>query len=458
MKRPHPPPPPPSPPSPAAAPLSAAAESPPQRRVKRCRDTIDYERLGAVGAGQYGEVSKAKDKASGRLVALKKIKMENQDGACVCRCPGGRCHSGFPTTAIREIKYLQHIRHRNIVELVEIITDYEEKKQAAEDVDAFERAGGPGDASVFMVLEYMEYDLSAMIDRCRTHAGIRLNPADVKGLFHQLLSGVQYMHHNNIMHRDLKPANILVNAQGQLKIADLGLSREWQEKRLQYTTPVITRWYRPPELLMGTKLYSPAIDIWSCGCIFAELLRLDYLVQGATEADQLDKIFALLGTPKPAFGQPQQFYDNPEYQFDVWPDVAEVCPDWATLAAADKPQPRRLQERFDGRLHKTQHKPAGGPALSYWHTLDLLERMLHLDPKRRVKAHDALDMAYFWVEPRKTEPHELPKFPTEGMHDLEMRQRHEAERARRREEAQRAHQARQASHKANTAGGHHGKP
>eukprot|EP01155_Anaeramoeba_flamelloides_P049347 Anaeramoba_flamelloidesc41513_g1_i1.p1 GENE.c41513_g1_i1~~c41513_g1_i1.p1 ORF type:complete len:186 (-),score=33.52 c41513_g1_i1:395-952(-) len=145
---------------------------------------------------------------------------------------------------------------------------------------------------VYMVMEYVDHDLSVLMKN-KTKNWLE---SEVKCLMLQLLRGIKYLHDNWIVHRDIKTSNLLLNNKGILKLADFGMAREYGDPIKQYTPLVVTLWYRAPELLLGAKTYGPEIDMWSVGCVFAELLNKEPLFPGNGELDQLDKIFRLLGT------------------------------------------------------------------------------------------------------------------------------------------------------------------
>ena len=242
----------------------------------RCWEDF-YEMQAQVGEGMYGQVYKMKEKSSNETVALKKVRMANEK-------------EGFPITAIREIKLLSKFadpserRHpasgENIVRLKEIVNS---KADADND--------NKGD--IFMVLEYMEHDLSGV----RESPNCKLTMSSIKTIMNQILTGIEDCHSNKILHRDLKCSNVLMNRGGDVKLADFGLARSAGDKK-RLTPKVITLWYRPPELLMGQQEYDYAVDIWSAGCILAELFLGKPLLPGRDESDQIAKIFDIFGTPR----------------------------------------------------------------------------------------------------------------------------------------------------------------
>eukprot|EP00257_Ricinus_communis_P014519 XP_015572216.1 cyclin-dependent kinase G-2 isoform X2 [Ricinus communis] len=237
---------------------------PPQRSVNMllgCRSVDEFERLNKIDEGTYGVVYRAKDKKTGEIVALKKVKMEKE-------------REGFPLTSLREINILLSFHHPSIVDVKEVVV-------------------GSNLDSIFMVMEYMEHDLKGLMESMKQP----FSQSEVKCLMLQLLEGVKYLHDNWVLHRDLKTSNLLLNNRGELKICDFGLARQYGSPLKPYTHLVVTLWYRAPELLLGAKQYSTAIDMWSLGCIMAELLSKEPLFNGKTEFDQLDKIFRILGTP-----------------------------------------------------------------------------------------------------------------------------------------------------------------
>mmetsp|Transcript_19314 Transcript_19314/g.55583 ORF Transcript_19314/g.55583 Transcript_19314/m.55583 type:complete len:212 (-) Transcript_19314:170-805(-) len=185
----------------------------------------------------------------------------------------------------------------------------------------------------------------------------------LKSFLYQLLLGVAYCHHHRVLHRDLKPPNLLINREGQLKLADFGLARAFGIPVRSYTHEVVTLWYRAPDVLMGSRKYSTPVDIWSIGCIFAEMVNGRPLVAGTSESDQLDRIFRLLGTPSP----------------QSYPDIVNL-PEYSQ-ALPQYPPPRGGVASLVPTL-----EPQG---------LNLLEQMLQYDPARRISAQGALEHPFF---------------------------------------------------------------
>ena len=211
------------------------------------------------GEGTYGVVYKARDKKTGKLVALKKIKHAVSE-------------EGVPSTSLREIATLKHLQHPCVVKLIDY--DYSESK-------------------LYLVFEHVDKDLKKFINSTN---GL-LKPAIIKSFSSQLIQGIEYCHMHGVLHRDLKPQNILVSKDGRLKLADFGLARSFVPPIRAFTHEVVTLWYRPPEILMGCKVYGLPMDMWAVGTIMAEMVSKRPFFPGDSEVDELFKIFRILGTP-----------------------------------------------------------------------------------------------------------------------------------------------------------------
>ncbi|EGC38059.1 p34-cdc2 protein [Dictyostelium purpureum] len=300
-------------------------------------DKYNYE--GLIGEGTYGVVSKATAKENGQIVAIKKIKKILVQG---------QSDDGINFSAIREIKILQELKHHNIVELLDIFAHK---------------------SNVNLVFEMMQWDLQEVIE----DRSIVLKPADIKSYMKMLLQGIEACHSNWVLHRDLKPNNLLMSLEGELKLADFGLARQYGSPNKMFSPQAVTIFYRAPELLFGAKSYGPSVDIWSVGCIFAELmLRTPYL-PGTSEIDQLRKICSALGTPNET----------------NWPGVT-CLPNY---------------------LRFTEHPPTPFKQLFTAATdeaIDLISKMLLFNPAARISAAEALNHPYFTTGVKPTNPIDLP--------------------------------------------------
>lgn len=284
-----------------------------------------------MGQGAYGVVYKARDEVNQRDVAMKKISLDQED-------------DGVPSTALREISVLKELNHVNIVKLLDV-----------------EHTSTPN-ARLYLVFEWGHQDLKRHMD---TVTAGRMSEQRVRELMFQLLEGLNYCHSMGIVHRDLKPQNLLISEQGKLKIADFGLARAFCIPFRSYTHEIVTLWYRAPEILMGQKTYGLGVDMWSVGCIFAELVNFRALWPGDSEIDELFQIFRSLGTPNER----------------LWPGVSAL-PD-AQISVFPK-WPRQPIERM---VSKNSTLNAFG--------VDLLGRFLEYRDSERMSAHSALNHAYF---------------------------------------------------------------
>ncbi|PRT53033.1 Cyclin-dependent kinase 1 [Wickerhamiella sorbophila] len=287
----------------------------------------DYRRLEKVGEGTYGVVYKAEDSLNGgRIVALKKIRLEAED-------------EGVPSTAIREISLLKEMRDPNIVSLYNIVHSDSHK--------------------LYLVFEFLDLDLKKYMESIPRGEGLGADM--VKKFMLQLVKGTRYCHAHRILHRDLKPQNLLIDKEGNLKLADFGLARAFGVPLRTYTHEVVTLWYRAPEILLGARQYSTGVDMWSIGAIFAEMCTRKPLFPGDSEIDEIFKIFRLLGTPNE----------------QVWPGVTTL-PDFKTTFPqwSRKPLEKAVPELDEfGR--------------------DLLDQLITYDPAARISAKRAVDHPYF---------------------------------------------------------------
>ncbi|CAN4128401.1 unnamed protein product [Withania somnifera] len=256
-----------------------------------------YEKVEKIGEGTYGVVYKARDRVTNETIALKKI-----------------------STAIREISLLKEMQHANIVRLQDVV--HSEKR-------------------LYLVFEYLDLDLKKHMDSCPEFSK---DPRLVKMFLYQILRGIAYCHSHRVLHRDLKPQNLLIDRRtNALKLADFGLARAFGIPVRTFTHEVVTLWYRAPEILLGSRHYSTPVDVWSVGCIFAEMVNQRPLFPGDSEIDELFKIFSVMGTPNE----------------DTWPGVTSL-PDYKSAFPKWPPK-----------------------------------KMLCLDPSKRVTARNALEHEYF---------------------------------------------------------------
>ncbi|EST09220.1 Protein kinase domain protein [Kalmanozyma brasiliensis GHG001] len=347
-----------------------------QRKFVGCSSLDDYEISIKLGQGTFGEVLKGRQILTGTSVALKKVTIHD-------------AKDGLPITALREIKLLKKLHHPSIVPVIDMAFRPSTER------------GKLGD--VYMVEPYMDHDLNGMLE----NPSIRLEHSQIKLYMQQLLEGTLYLHKNRILHRDMKAANLLINNTGQLQIADFGLARPyrdpgqswtgkgWTGGTHRYTNMVVTRWYRPPELLAGEKRYGPPIDMWGIGCILAEMVMGKPLFKGTSEINQLELIAKLCGSPN-------------ETSFPGWstlPGVKDADPTGRPDPHPEIPgqhafgdHPRRVKEHF-----RTVYDAGPGCA-------DLIDKLLVLDPRKRLTAQEALEHEWFWTKPYPADRGSLPKY------------------------------------------------
>ncbi|KAK4788832.1 hypothetical protein SAY86_020151 [Trapa natans] len=285
----------------------------------------------------------------------------------------------FPITAIREIKILKKLNHENIIKLKEVVISPGPEKDEQGTPRNKYRGG------IYLVFEYMDHDLMGLSNR----PGMRFSIPQIKCYMKQLLTGLHYCHIYHVLHRDIKGSNLLIDNEGNLKLADFGLARSAaKDQNANLTNHVITLWYRPPELLLGATKYGPAVDMWSVGCIFAELLHGKPIFPGKDVPEQLNKIFELCGAPDET----------------NWPGVSKI-PLYNKFKPI-RPMKRCLKDVF------RHFDPLA---------LELLESMLTLDPSQRICARDAIVAEYLWADPKPCDPKSLPKY--ESSHEFRAKKR-----------------------------------
>mmetsp|Transcript_33031 Transcript_33031/g.80268 ORF Transcript_33031/g.80268 Transcript_33031/m.80268 type:complete len:395 (+) Transcript_33031:166-1350(+) len=288
-----------------------------------------YNPQNPIGHGAYGVVCSAIDQTNDTKVAIKKIPKAFEDLIDAKRI-------------LREVKLLRHFNHENVCGLYDLIDP--PSRSNFEDV--------------YMVLEYMETDLHKII-----YSKNKLSDDHIQYFMYQILRGLKYIHSANVIHRDLKPSNILLNGNCDLKICDFGLARGVDDSDFKLTEYVVTRWYRAPEVMCSCREYDRKIDVWSVGCIMAELHGREPLFPGQDYIQQMNLIFDCVGTPK---GEDLEFITNPKaLQY---------------IKGMEEKKPIPLRKLY----------PGANPV-----ALDLMERMLTFNPNKRISVNEALDHDYF---------------------------------------------------------------
>ncbi|KAK8740745.1 hypothetical protein OTU49_002681 [Cherax quadricarinatus] len=283
-----------------------------------------YTKLDKLGEGTYATVYKGRSRLTDNLVALKEIRLEHEEGA--------------PCTAIREVSLLKELKHANIVTLHDIVHT---------------------DKSLTLVFEYLDRDLKQYMDEC----GAQLSMNNVKIFLFQLLRGLAYCHQRRVLHRDLKPQNLLINDLGELKLADFGLARAKSVPTKTYSNEVVTLWYRPPDVLLGSTEYSTQIDMWGVGCIMYEMISGRPLFPGATVEDELHLIFRTLGTPTEA--------------------------NWSGISNNEE------FAQYSFPTHTGEPLLARAPRLAHDSALGLLTKFLLYEAKKRISAAAAMKHPFF---------------------------------------------------------------
>ncbi|CAA7043243.1 unnamed protein product [Microthlaspi erraticum] len=303
-----------------------------------------FEKLEKIGQGTYSSVFRAVETETGRIVALKKVRFDNFEPESV-------------KFMAREILILRRLNHPNVIKLQGLITS-------------------KLSCNIQLVFEYMEHDLTGLL----ASPDIKFTTPQIKCYMKQLLSGLDHCHTRGVMHRDIKGSNLLLSNEGVLKVADFGLanfSNSSGHKKKPLTSRVVTLWYRPPELLLGATDYGAAVDLWSVGCVFAELLLGKPILRGRTEVEQLHKIFKLCGSP------PEDYWKKSKLPH----------------AMLFKPQ-----QNYESCLRETLKDLSETE-------INLIETLLSIDPHKRGTASSALASQYFTTKPFACDPSSLPVYP-----------------------------------------------
>ncbi|GME71167.1 unnamed protein product [[Candida] boidinii] len=317
----------------------------------------DYTTIEQLGKGTFGVVMKAKQNKTDKLVAIKKLIIHDTK-------------NGFPVTAFREITIMKKFKHLNNLQLLDLI---------------FEPSSDTTKPGIFYtVTPYISSDLNGLLN----NPNVKLAVPHIKCIMSQVLEGINYVHQQNYLHRDIKTANILLDYFGVVKIADFGLARIYHGRppisaemgpgggKYEYTGLVVTRWYRPPELLLGERKYTTSVDMWGIGCVLGEMYKKRPILEGSSDLDQANIIFKLVGSPN-----------------------EETMPGYRNLNGNGV----NLTVKYDGNID-TEFSKLGRNGC------ELLKNLLALNPYKRLNALAALNHPYFTTEPLPCKPSELPKF------------------------------------------------
>ncbi|XP_011090850.1 probable serine/threonine-protein kinase At1g54610 isoform X1 [Sesamum indicum] len=325
-----------------------------------------FEKLDKIGQGTYSNVYKARDTETGKIVALKKVRFDNLEPESVrFMAREILILRRLDHPNVREILILRRLDHPNVVKLQGLVTSRMS-------------------CSLYLVFDYMEHDLAGL----SSSPGIKFTEPQVKCYVRQLLSGLEHCHKRNVLHRDIKGSNLLIDDGGVLKIADFGLASFFDPNNKQpMTNRVVTLWYRPPELLLGATDYGVGVDLWSAGCILAELFAGKPIMTGRTEVEQLHRIFKLCGSPS------EEYWKKSKLPH-------------ATIFKPQQAYKRRIAEAF-------KDFPLS--------SLPLIETLLAIDPAERQTATAALTSEFFTTKPYACDPSSLPKYPPSKEMDAKRR-------------------------------------
>ncbi|KAI3469441.1 hypothetical protein Pfo_026104 [Paulownia fortunei] len=356
-----------------------------------------FEKLDKIGQGTYSNVYKARDTVTGKIVALKKVRFDNLEPKSVM-------------FMAREILILRRLDHPNVVKLQGLVTSRMS-------------------CSLYLVFDYMQHDLAGL----SSSPDIKFTEPQVKCYVHQLLSGLEHCHNRHVLHRDIKGSNLLIDDGGVLKIADFGLASFFDPNDKQpMTSRVVTLWYRPPELLLGATDYGVGVDLWSAGCILAELFAGKPIMTGRTEVEQLHRIFKLCGSPSEEYWKksklphatifkPQQAYKR---------RIAEAFKDFPpsslalieTLLAID---PAERQTATAALRSEVSSLSLFLSLRSHACTTNMI-RKNKSNPPFRIESGNTISMIgkplnFFTTKPYACDPSSLPKYPPSKEMDAKRR-------------------------------------
>lgn len=356
-------------PSPYSSPQPGSGRR--QLRYHGMSRMTDYTTIEQLGKGTFGVVMKAKQNKTDKLVAIKKLIIHDTK-------------NGFPVTAFREITIMKKFKHLNNLQLLDLI---------------FEPSSDTSKPGIFYtVTPYISSDLNGLLN----NPNVKLTVPHIKCIMLQVLEGINYVHQQNYLHRDIKTANILLDYFGVVKIADFGLARIYHGRppispemgpgggKYEYTGLVVTRWYRPPELLLGERKYTTSVDMWGIGCVLGEMYKKRPILEGASDLDQANIIFKLVGSPN-----------------------EETMPGYRNLNGNGV----NLTVKYEGNID-TEFSKLGRSGCQ------LLKNLLALNPYKRVNALAAINHPYFTSQPFPCKPSELPKF--EESHESDVKRYKEA--------------------------------
>ncbi|XP_059630480.1 probable serine/threonine-protein kinase At1g54610 isoform X2 [Cornus florida] len=316
------------------------------------RSAESFEKLNKIGQGTYSSVYKARDLKTGKIVAMKKVRFLNMDPESV-------------RFMAREINILRKLDHPNVMKLEGLVTSRMS-------------------CSLYLIFEYMEHDLAGLAASPK----IKFTEPQIKCYMKQLFHGLEHCHSRGILHRDIKGSNLLIDDNGVLKIGDFGLATSFQPDKSQpLTSRVVTLWYRAPELLLGATEYGVAIDLWSAGCILAELFAGKPIMPGRTEVEQMHKIFKLCGSPSEDYWRKSKLPHS-------------------TIFKPQHPYKRCVSETF---------KEFPSSALA------LIDTLLAIEPEKRGTAASAVHSEFFTKNPLPCDPSSLPKYPPSKEFDVKLR-------------------------------------